>query len=79
MDDRAIVARLKTMLGITGGKETYDEQGRLIELDLSGSGITYLPGELGLLTNLQRLYLDTNQLTQIPVELGQLTSTASQK
>jgi len=26
------------------------------------------------LTNLQRLYLDDNQLSQVPVELGQLTN-----
>jgi internalin A len=74
MDDRAIVARLKATLGVTGGKDTYDEQGRLIELDLSGLRLTYLPAELGQLTSLQRLYLDTNQLTQIPLELGQLTN-----
>ncbi len=73
MDDRAIVARLKATLGITGGEERYDEQGRLIELDFSRLGITYLPSEVGLLTNLQKLYLSNNQMTQVHVELAQLT------
>jgi internalin A len=74
MDDRAIVAQLKATLGITGGEETYDEQGRLIGLDLSKLDITYLPGEVGLLSNLLTLDLNNNQLTRMPIELAQLTS-----
>jgi Leucine rich repeat len=73
MDDRAIVARLKATPGITEEKEDYDDLGCVIELNYSGLGITYLPDEVGLLTNLQGLDLSDNQLTQIPVELAQLS------
>jgi internalin A len=74
MDDRDIVARVKAELGITVNSEQYDEDGRLITLILSLLGITYIPVELGQLTNLQRLDLDNNQLTHLPVELRQLTN-----
>ncbi len=74
MNDRAIVANLMAALGVSANKEEYDKQGQLIALDISGLGITRLPIEIGLLTNLHRLDLDVNQLTQIPRELGLLAN-----
>ncbi len=71
MNDKIIVSQLMSDLE-TPKDEIYDEQGHLIGLDLSGSGITQLPREIGKLANLQSLYLYNNRLTQVPVELGQL-------
>ncbi|KIC77117.1 hypothetical protein DB41_DA00030 [Neochlamydia sp. TUME1] len=42
-------------------------------LDLSEAGLTYLPQEIGRLSQLQTLYLRENQLTSLPVEIGQLS------
>ncbi len=41
-------------------------------LNLSGSKLTTLPGEIGKLQNLQLLNLDDNQLIALPKEIGQL-------
>ena len=43
-------------------------------LDLSGEGLTVLPGEIGSLTNLTHLWLWGNQLTALPGEIGNLTN-----
>jgi Leucine-rich repeat (LRR) protein len=42
-------------------------------LDLSKAGLTYLPTEIGQLSQLQALDLRKNQLTALPVEIGQLS------
>jgi internalin A len=41
-------------------------------LDLSDTGLTTLPAEIGQLTNLTGLSLSHNQLTTLPAEIGQL-------
>jgi Leucine-rich repeat (LRR) protein len=41
-------------------------------LDLSRAGLTYLPSEIGQLSQLIRLYLSQNQLTALPTEIWQL-------
>ncbi len=41
-------------------------------LNLSGSKLTTLPGEIGKLQNLQLLNLDDNQLIALPKEIGRL-------
>jgi len=51
-------------------KQAADEGWTL--LDLSGRGLTELPSEIGLLTNLQRLDLRDNQLAALPPEIAQL-------
>src|SRR4051794_11510038 len=43
-------------------------------LDLSGLGLKQMPPEIGQLTALMRLRLDSNQLTTLPPEIGQLTA-----
>lgn len=42
-------------------------------LNLSGSGLTRLPPEIGELTHLTRLSLKNNHLTSLPPEIGKLT------
>lgn len=46
---------------------------QIVELDLSGKGLTYLPREISQLPNLSRLDVSFNQLTDLPPEIGQLT------
>ncbi len=43
-------------------------------LSLSGLGLTILPPEIGQLTALTELYLQSNQLKSLPLEIGQLTA-----
>ncbi len=50
----------------------YDEQDKLISLNLTELELTELPPEIGQLTNLQKLDLSYNQLTTIPPEIRQL-------
>jgi hypothetical protein len=44
----------------------------LTSLNLSGESLTYLPPEIGQLSQLQELNLSQNQLTSLPAEIGQL-------
>lgn len=63
--------KLKTKHKLTKlTEETYD----LSYCYLSHKKLTYIPTELGLLNNLQRLSLDNNELTYIPTELYQLNN-----
>ncbi|MBS4169428.1 F-box protein [Neochlamydia sp. AcF95] len=43
-------------------------------LNLSRAGLTYLPSEIGQMSQLQTLYLNQNQLTALPAEIGQLSN-----
>ncbi|WP_080502633.1 leucine-rich repeat domain-containing protein [Neochlamydia sp. EPS4] len=45
----------------------------LTSLNLSNEGLTYLPPEIGQLSQLQTLDLRGNQLTALPTEIGQLS------
>ena len=57
---------------------TTDAKGRVTTLDLSDNQLSgAIPGELGNLSNLERLYLSFNQLSAIPKELGNLSSLRS--
>ena len=43
-------------------------------LNLSGLGLTTIPPEVFELTNLKQLFLDSNKLTDLPQNVGQLTN-----
>lgn len=73
--DQALVEQLTVKLGVKPKGAEYDEQGYLIDLDLSQSNITQLTEGLGELIHLQRLNLSNNHLTQISLEeLGKLSN-----
>ena len=44
----------------------------ITELDLSGYGINYLPPEIGQFTNLEKLWLQHNRLSELPPSIGNL-------
>jgi len=74
-DDKAIVTRLERVIGKKlRGRVGYDEQKRVIGLNLDNLNLTQTPVELGLLFNLQTLDLRHNELKQMPAELNQLTN-----
>src|SRR5258706_9870417 len=75
--DQAIIAKLLEEINIDLTKATYDDEGRLLYLDISGLGLLQLPSEIWQLTNLESLYLNNNQLSQLPIEIGQLTNLES--
>ena len=51
------------------------ENSRVVKLELVDVGLTGpVPAELGQLTSLKGLYLESNRLTSLPAEIGQLTS-----
>ncbi|BBI17659.1 leucine-rich repeat domain-containing protein [Neochlamydia sp. S13] len=45
----------------------------ITSLNLRGIGLTFLPPEIGQLSQLQKLDLNNNQLTTLPAEIGQLS------
>ncbi|WP_052435899.1 leucine-rich repeat domain-containing protein [Neochlamydia sp. EPS4] len=45
----------------------------IMVLDLSKAGLTYLPSEIGQLSQLLQLILNQNQLTALPTEIGRLS------
>jgi leucine-rich repeat protein SHOC2 len=62
----------------SGPEEWYGVKmvdGRVVELDLDGVGLTgAIPAEVGRLTALRELGLSENQLTSVPAEVGQLAA-----
>jgi Leucine-rich repeat (LRR) protein len=51
---------------------TYDGQGRIRELEMCYTSLTYLPSEIGDLSRLSGLDLSHNHLSGLPSEIGQL-------
>jgi Leucine-rich repeat (LRR) protein len=70
--DQAIVAILAEKIGDLAGRASYDEEGNLVVLNLSGLNLSQWPAEPGQLTKLQELTLHGNHLSQLPAELGQM-------
>src|SRR6266704_2782410 len=54
--------------------EQYDEQGRLLRLDLDRLKLTHLPPELWQFASLHTLDLNNNQLSNLPAALFQLAN-----
>src|SRR5271157_2985211 len=73
--NHALIEQLTATLGIKPKCAECNEQGEVVELDLSQSNIAQLPEKLKEFVHLQRLNLSNNQLTRIlPEEVGLLTS-----
>ena len=73
--NHALIEQLTATLGIEPKCAECNEQGDVVELDLSQSNIAQLPEKLKEFVHLQRLNLSNNQLTHIlPEEVGLLTS-----
>ncbi|MBS4168647.1 leucine-rich repeat domain-containing protein [Parachlamydia sp. AcF125] len=55
-------------------KEWIKEQGEnIVMLDLNNAGLTFLPPEIGIFSQLHDLELSYNQLTTLPTSIGQLS------
>ena len=65
MNDRDILNILIGKLGVSPRRVEFDQQDRLLWLDLSSLNLSQLPSEIGYLTSLQTLRLDNNQLTHV--------------
>ncbi len=75
--DQELVERLKQRFAEYPSHEwgeQYDEQERLLYLNLCELKLTQLPPELWQFTSLQQLDLRQNQLSSLPAQLGQLTN-----
>ena len=66
--DQELVAIITEKVGTVPTELAYDDDNRLIKLGLSGLALNQLPPELWQLTNLQKLDLNENQLSFLPVE-----------
>lgn len=53
-------------------REALEDPDAVTELDLSDYNINYLPPEIGLFTNLEKLWLQKNNLSSIPNSIGEL-------
>ena len=66
---------MTTWEGVTFGEAGGADAGRVVMIRLQDKGLTGdLPAALVRLTALKVLWLQGNQLTSVPVELGSLTS-----
>jgi hypothetical protein len=73
--DQELVERLKQQCTASSShdwSEYYDEQGRLLRLNLADLGLVQPPAELWQCASLQELDLGENQLSSLSAELGQL-------
>mgnify|MGYP001051470214 CR=1 FL=1 len=52
---------------------TTNVNGRIIRLNIGDTGISSLPEEIGLLSDLTYLYIGESDLTELPSEIGQLS------
>ena len=78
--DQELVERLKQHYAPSSPhdwQEYYDEQGRLLRLNLEDLGLVQPPADLWQFTSLQELNLGENQLSSLPAELGKLVNLES--
>jgi internalin A len=72
--DDEIMATLAEKIAEIPKSVKYDENGNLIQLNLSGLGLSQLPSEICQLIQLQELELDHNQLSNLPSDISLLTN-----
>lgn len=72
--DLESVLRLRCAEGMTAvlHEDLVERMGRLRQLNMSGCGLTALPGAVGSLSSLRALLLSHNRLTTLPMQLGTL-------
>ncbi len=70
--DKAHLTNLIDKLGHPPKEATFDDDGRLIILDLSELGLRELPPEIGRLRHLQELDVSGNRLDSLSDELAEL-------
>ncbi|MDF5726161.1 MAG: COR domain-containing protein [Rhizonema sp. PD37] len=66
------IGKLTQLKKLILGKYQYDAKGKII--GYIGNNLSVLPGEIGLLGNLEELQIVANQLSSLPTEIVQLTN-----
>lgn len=72
--DQKVLTNLVSKLGVEPQAVKFDTKGHLVKLDLSDSGLTKLPSEIGQFAYLSELNLRDNNFSIFPSGIVQLSS-----